>query len=395
MNKLIIFICLLPVVLFGQGFGYVGVVANRTNGVLLTPTNFINIFVGGSNVVVVPTNNGVGWKLIINAASGGAGGVDGSANSNLSYSIGADATNYANGVTNSSIVRQTQLTTASNALVTYANSVTNSSIVRQLELTAASNSLVTYANSVTNSSIARQAELTAASNALLSVTYTVGANLTNYANGVTNSSIVRQTELTSASNALVAFSISTTNSSIVRQAELAAASNALLSVTYTVGANSTTHVNNATVALTNSLLSKVDELSGVSTGQTFYGGIVASNLTYNFSTTDNVATNDTANSNLVVDVDISTRDIYLTNSISLTNWSNLAAGTSKNFVRFLSPILINRTVVYPTLGGTSFGIRTFTNANSPMWTTLTQGVTYALSGTTRGTSVHLSISEWK
>lgn len=448
MNKLIALICLLPMAAFGQGFGYVGMVANRTNGELLTPTNFINSFVGGSNVVIVPTNNGVGWKLIINAASSvGGGGVDGSANSNLSYSIGAaatnftlaasnavrlvsgldatnhgnaqlqSATNYANGVTNSSIVRQTELTAASNAVVAYADGVTNSSIVRQLELTAASNSLVTYANSVTNSSIVRQAELTAASNALLSVTYTVGANLTNYANGVTNSSIVRQTELTAASNALVTFAISTTNSSIVRQIELTAASNAVLATTYTVGANLTNYAN----GVTNSSIVRQADLTAASNallavtytvganGTNYANGVTNSSIvrqadlaaasnvlaTVTALQLDLIATNGSANSNLIISVAVPYRDIFFTNSITITNWTALTSGTVSNFVYFLHPMLINRTVVYPTLGGSSFGICTFTNANSPMWTTLTQGVTYALSGTTRGTNVHLSISEWK
>lgn len=192
-----LFILLLPWAVFAQGFTNVAVMAGRTNGELMAPSNFfIKGIVAGSNMVIIPTNNGVGWKLIINSAASG-GGVDGSANSNLSYSIGADATNYANGVTNSSIVRQLDLTASSNAVVTYANGVTNASIVRQTQLTTASNALVTYANSVTNSSIVRQLELTAASNSLVT-----------YANSVTNSSIVRQAELTSASNTLVS-SIST------------------------------------------------------------------------------------------------------------------------------------------------------------------------------------------
>lgn len=339
MNKFLL-IFLLPLAALGQGFTNVAVMAGRTNGELMAPSNFfIKGIIGGSNMVVVATNNGIGWKLILNSAASG-GGVDGSANSNLSYAIGAAATNftlgasngvrlvagadatnhanailqsgtnyangvtnssivrqveltsasnavvsYANGVTNSSIVRQTQLTTASNALVTYANSVTNSSIVRQaeltaasnavvsyangvtnssivrqLELTAASNSLVTYANSVTNSSIVRQPELTAASNALLAVTYAVGANATNYANGITNSSIVRQAELTAASNALVSFSIGTTNSSIVRQAELTAASNAVIAYANGVTNSSIvrqaelTAASNALINVTNSLV---------------------------------------------------------------------------------------------------------------------------------------------
>jgi len=133
--------------------------------------------------------------------------------------------------------------------------------------------------------------------------------------------------------------------------------------------------------------------SGLASVQVKNNGSI-SNVLYLLST-QLVATNTTVNSNLTVNYNIGAVDLFITNSISLTNHTGLAANTSKTTVLFIQPQLVNRTVVYPTLGGPSFGQRWFTNANSPMWTTLTGGVTYVMSLTSRGTNVHASISEWK
>ena len=107
------------------------------------------------------------------------------------------------------------------------------------------------------------------------------------------------------------------------------------------------------------------------------------------------ATNGSVNTNLTVNFDQAVEDWYPTNNISLTNFSGLDANRSKSIVRFITPQLVNRTVVYPTLGGASFGSYWYTNDNSFMWGTLTSGVTYAISLTTRGTNVHASITKWK
>lgn len=107
------------------------------------------------------------------------------------------------------------------------------------------------------------------------------------------------------------------------------------------------------------------------------------------------ATNGSANTNITVDYNQAITDLYLTNNASFTNHSGLAAGKSKSVTLFITPTAINRTIVWPTLGAPSFGTYWFTNSFSPMWTTLTSGVTYALSLTTRGTNVHASITEWK
>lgn len=124
--------------------------------------------------------------------------------------VGLDATNHANAV----------LQSATN----YANGVTNSSIVRQLELTAASNAVVALlvANDTTTSNALVTFTLTA-SNAVFLVAGLDATNhanailqsATNYANGVTNSSIVRQSELTTASNVLNSAIVAATNSASV------------------------------------------------------------------------------------------------------------------------------------------------------------------------------------
>lgn len=106
------------------------------------------------------------------------------------------------------------------------------------------------------------------------------------------------------------------------------------------------------------------------------------------------ATNATANTNMIVNYDQNSVDIYATNNLSFTNQSGLTTNSTKSVMRFITPVLINRTVVWPTLGGSSFGYKWFTNANSQMWTTLTNGKTYALSLTARGTNVHASLTEW-
>lgn len=112
-------------------------------------------------------------------------------------------------------------------------------------------------------------------------------------------------------------------------------------------------------------------------------------------TTRLVATNSTVNSNITMNVNVGVLDLIITNNISVTNFSNLEAGTSKTVTWHIYPTLVNRTVVWPTLGAAGYGVRWYTNANAPMWTTLTQGVMYVASFEWRNTNCWPSISEWK
>ncbi len=87
--------------------------------------------------------------------------------------------------------------------------------------------------------------------------------------------------------------------------------------------------------------------------------------------------------------------IYITNNITLTNLVGLAANKSFDATVMVQPQGANRSVFYPTLGGAQFGVRSYTNANSPMWTTLTNGSTYAISISAFDTNLFWAITEWK
>lgn len=145
-------------------------------------------------------------------------------------------------------------------------------------------------------------------------------------------------------------------------------------------------------------ITKVDVQSGVangltSTNLTVIGNLTTSNLVYNYQTLT-AATNPTVNTNLFLSRTNSGQVIYLTNSASLTNFF-LVDGEEFGFAWDIYPQLVNRTLVYPALGSPAFGIYWRTNANAAMWTTLTQGIGYTLSGRVRGTNIIASITEWK
>lgn len=125
------------------------------------------------------------------------------------------------------------------------------------------------------------------------------------------------------------------------------------------------------------------------------GNVMArSNFVYT-NIIENLATNDTANTNYVWDLNQGTAWVYPTNAISLTNFVNVETNKSKNTTRIFEPQLINRSVAYPTFGGPSFGVRIWTNANSQPWGTFTANVAYAVSITWNGTNGMLSVTEWK
>ena len=134
-----------------------------------------------------------------------------------------------------------------------------------------------------------------------------------------------------------------------------------------------------------------------------FGSSTNANLNFVYVTNNNafllttqlVATNSTVNSNLTMNVNIGALDLVITNNISVTNFSNLESGTSKTLTWHIYPTLVNRTVVWPTPGVPGNGVYWRTNANAPMWTTLTQGVMYVLSAEWRNTNCWASISEWK
>jgi hypothetical protein len=111
-------------------------------------------------------------------------------------------------------------------------------------------------------------------------------------------------------------------------------------------------------------------------GEQSYGfGVTTTNLTLNFAQ--------------------GAVDLYVTNStITLTNFLSLEAAREKPLVWYLYP-QTDVTMVYPTLGASSYGVRFLTNANAPMWTTLTNGKVYVLSIVANRTNLFPTITLWQ
>lgn len=135
----------------------------------------------------------------------------------------------------------------------------------------------------------------------------------------------------------------------------------------------------------------------VTSGLAFPAGPMASNVNQVLWTlqTTPIPTN-SAISNMVVNFRTNHYDIYLTNNLTLTNFAGINdSSNAPETVLFITPQLVNRGITYPTLGGSSYGVRVFTNANNPIWQTLTQGITYSLSISSKGTNLFIVILEWK
>lgn len=134
--------------------------------------------------------------------------------------------------------------------------------------------------------------------------------------------------------------------------------------------------------------------NGISlTNASIYGLTVHSNVTYVYPTIDAIETNSTANSNLLVSflpTTNGTRRIYLTNNISLTNFTGFVDGRDSTVLYRFVPQLVNRTVVWPSVGNT-LGMRFGTNAGVPLWTTLTNNVEYEARFNVMNTNVEATI----
>jgi hypothetical protein len=102
-----------------------------------------------------------------------------------------------------------------------------------------------------------------------------------------------------------------------------------------------------------------------------------------------------ANSNQTVWIgSTNTVDMLLSTNVTFTNYSGLTNGFSGTYTLFLkvTNAAANLGVNWGTLGAPGYGVRIYTNAYSPMWTTLTNTKTYAISWTSRGTNLHTRIS---
>jgi hypothetical protein len=98
---------------------------------------------------------------------------------------------------------------------------------------------------------------------------------------------------------------------------------------------------------------------------------------------------------VVVNLRTNVVDLYATNNLTFTNYTGVKDGVSGSVMFRITPQLINRGVTYPAAGNSYDGTRFWTNQNSTLWTTLTQGVTYVYTLTFFGTNVHASITAWQ
>jgi hypothetical protein len=109
----------------------------------------------------------------------------------------------------------------------------------------------------------------------------------------------------------------------------------------------------------------------------------------------NGATNSTVNTNMTVNFNAGIVDLYLTNNVSFTNFANVPASNYAALAVFRIHVQgVNRTAVWPTLGGPSFGVYCETNTASPLWTTLTNGTRYRLTFDAFGTNIATTLTAW-
>ena len=87
--------------------------------------------------------------------------------------------------------------------------------------------------------------------------------------------------------------------------------------------------------------------------------------------------------------------IYLTNNATLTNYVGMASGIDTTVEVWIIPTLVTRTITWPTLGSGTLGILIQTNIGQPLWTSLTNDVTYLWSTRWRGTNALFTITAFK
>lgn len=125
--------------------------------------------------------------------------------------------------------------------------------------------------------------------------------------------------------------------------------------------------------------------SVVATGQ-----IQAAQVKYPISL---LSVHDGAATNFTVSSDVGRYSIYATNGFSLTNFSGLEAGEGTT-AKLVDLVLVGCSnampaVVLPTLGGSSYGVRVWTNDARPVITLLTNGVRVRYSMEFAGTNITL------
>jgi len=92
-------------------------------------------------------------------------------------------------------------------------------------------------------------------------------------------------------------------------------------------------------------------------------------------------------------------DLLVSTNVTFTNFNGITAGNSASFTAFMkvTNAAANVGVNWGNLGGSNpgYAIAIWTNANSPMWKTLTNTKTYVLSVTSRGTNLHPTLTLWE
>lgn len=103
-------------------------------------------------------------------------------------------------------------------------------------------------------------------------------------------------------------------------------------------------------------------------------------------------------SNIVVNFALTnTVELWITNNITFTNWSGVSDAGAASVLYLIRPQLINRGVNFGNLGlsNPGFGVAIATNMNAPLWTTLTNGKTYALAITRIRTNLFPTLTLWE
>ena len=103
-------------------------------------------------------------------------------------------------------------------------------------------------------------------------------------------------------------------------------------------------------------------------------------------------------SNIVVNfAQTNTVELWVTNNLTFTNWVGISDSGSVPLLYLIRPQLITRGVNWGNLGlsNPGFGVAIATNANNALWTTLTNGKTYALSLTRVRTNIFPTLTLWE
>jgi hypothetical protein len=90
-------------------------------------------------------------------------------------------------------------------------------------------------------------------------------------------------------------------------------------------------------------------------------------------------------------------DLYTTNNLTFTNWAGLLTGVESRKTIIIRPQLITRGINWGNLGlsNPGYGVAIATNAQNPLWLTVTSGVAYAVSFVANGTNIFPTITAWQ